>query len=136
MCRFTGRLVKPASFTERPPVHSGHQLTHPYNFHTGLPLQNGTFIGARLTFSLYITVNNLTEFTGGALIRNGSINTNSEYSRTGHRRHYQCAGPPRGRQQGQIAPTASSSKGPHNTECFKVWGPHKVNQHCVSKVDF
>jgi len=25
-------------------------------------------------------------------------------------------------------PRATSSKGPHNTQCCKVWGPHTVNQ--------
>ena len=30
-----------AASIEWPPVHSGHQLTSPYNLHSNLPLQNG-----------------------------------------------------------------------------------------------
>ena len=37
---------------------------------------------------------------------------------------------------GQISPRASSFKLPHNTQCFRIWGPHKVNQQYFSKVSF
>ena len=30
--------------------------------------------------------------------------------------------------QGVNCPRASRPKSPHSTHCFKVWGPHKVNQ--------
>ena len=30
-----------ATSADRPPVHSFHQLTSPYNLHSNLPLQNG-----------------------------------------------------------------------------------------------
>ena len=39
-------------------------------------------------------------------------------------------------EQGENCPRAASSKGPHNTLCRKVWGPHKVNQQYISKVNF
>jgi len=33
-----------------------------------------------------------------------------------------------GRATERKAGGANCSRGPHNTQCFKVWGPHKVNQ--------
>ena len=39
------------------------------------------------------------------------------------------------RMAGANCPRASSSKGLH-TECSKVWGPHKVNLHYFSIVNF
>ena len=38
------------------------------------------------------------------------------------------------RGQGANCPKASSSKGSHNTQCFKVWGPCKVNQKYFAKL--
>ena len=44
---------------------------------------------------------------------------------------------PKAAERGRVnCPRASSPKGPSITQCFKIWGPCKVNQHSFSKVNF